>query len=282
MQTLHLRTFEKNSPVAIIPASGTASIFLHDHDFTEIIYVERGCGLHVLGSESKRIQQGDILIVPVGCFHCIRPVETEDNFEDNFKIINIIFNSEMINLDILPYVGTIFDTKTVPSIKTLIMMLLSEYEQREMGWASVLQDGLRMLISIFSRLHAHTSYDQNEHATRENYYVNQAILYYQTHYTQRFSVDDIARHVGLSKGYLQRIFKADTGQTLMNGIASMRVQKACELLLTTDMSVYEIASQVGFADCNQMHIVFKRFVGMTPKTYRTQNSVRIEREREVL
>ena len=107
-------------------------------------------------------------------------------------------------------------------------------------------------------------------------------MYYQTHYTQRFSVVDIARHVGLSKGYLQRILKADTGQTLMNGIASMRVQKACELLLTTDMSVYEIASQVGFADCNQMHIVFKRFVGMTPKTYRTQNSVRIEREREVL
>jgi len=282
MKTLHFNAFEKSASVALIPAKGSASITPHDHDFIEIVYVLSGHALHVIDDVSQRISQGNIFIIPPGHAHCIRPLEAGADFEETFSILNIILDAAAAPANPLPFCGCVLDASKDPSLSLLLSLMVSEYESRASGFEKLLEDGLSMLFHLLYRLNACFSRASPPKEDIQNQYVIEAILYFTTHYADNLTLDAIAAHVGLSKGYLQRLFKAYTGQTISYAISSLRIQRSCNLLITTDLNVCEIASRVGFSDTNQFHIAFKNILGITPKKYRIQNSVRIERDHEVI
>jgi len=82
------------------------------------------------------------------------------------------------------------------------------------------------------------------------------------------SVDDLCRAVNLSNMQVNRKLKALTGRTPSQFMRSVRLQKAMELLETTDLNISEIAYQVGFNTPSYFSRVFSEEFGYAPNTIR--------------
>jgi signal transduction histidine kinase/AraC-like DNA-binding protein len=102
--------------------------------------------------------------------------------------------------------------------------------------------------------------------------VKQASAFIQQNYTRSFSLEELAEVIGVSKSYLSRIFKTDTGISLWDYLNRYRIQKAKELLLLTDKSITAIAADVGYEDVGYFGRVFHEIVGCSPRAFRQQSS----------
>lgn len=92
--------------------------------------------------------------------------------------------------------------------------------------------------------------------------------YIRTNYSKDISLDDVSRIVNISPYYFSKIFKEDTGEGFVEYLTKVRIDKAKELLETTEFSMKEICSMVGYADPNYFSRSFKKNVGVTPTEYK--------------
>jgi AraC family transcriptional regulator len=87
-------------------------------------------------------------------------------------------------------------------------------------------------------------------------------------YTAEFNLTQLATTAGLSKFYFERSFKKAIGFSPHSYAMLMRVEKAKELLVSTDQPIAEIAVELGFSDQSHFTNLFKRFLRVTPHAYR--------------
>ena len=74
----------------------------------------------------------------------------------------------------------------------------------------------------------------------------------------------IAEHFGMNKKYLGRVFKEETGSTLLDYINHCRILKAKELMLTEQVSIKELSKLVGYADERTFRRAFIKVEGKLP------------------
>ena len=84
------------------------------------------------------------------------------------------------------------------------------------------------------------------------------------------TISDIANQVGYNPIYLERIYKKHTGETLKHAISMRNMERAENLLLTTDLSISAIAERLGYANSNGFITFFKKNMGLTPLEFRKQ------------
>jgi LacI family transcriptional regulator len=84
------------------------------------------------------------------------------------------------------------------------------------------------------------------------------------------SVDEVARRAGLSRSVLQRRFRHFLGKSVHEAILDMRLKRACQLILDTNLSLIDIAEKSGFKHQEYMGAVFKARLGKTPGNLRRQ------------
>jgi AraC family transcriptional regulator of adaptative response / methylphosphotriester-DNA alkyltransferase methyltransferase len=90
----------------------------------------------------------------------------------------------------------------------------------------------------------------------------------QHRYAQPLSLDGIAEEVRMNPHHVHRVFKRETGQTPSEFLLARRMAAAKELLHSTDLSVTEIAGEVGFVNLSHFSTVFHEQTGQTPTQYR--------------
>lgn len=83
-----------------------------------------------------------------------------------------------------------------------------------------------------------------------------------------FSFSTIAQDIGLSNSSFTRAFQKATGKLPMDYLMEMRIQYAQDLLVSTDASVMEIATQAGYYSVSSFSKRFKQITNLTPKEYR--------------
>ncbi len=99
--------------------------------------------------------------------------------------------------------------------------------------------------------------------------VNEAKQYIQANYRNPdLSVEMLCRHLHISPAYFSTIFQRETGQSYTAYLTEVRLNKAVELLDTTDDKTYLIASKVGYQEQNYFSYVFKKRFGISPSKYR--------------
>ena len=81
------------------------------------------------------------------------------------------------------------------------------------------------------------------------------------------SLNSICSYLNISTSYFSTIFKEMTGETFIEVLTRIRMEKAKELLENTTMKNYEIAEKVGFSDPHYFGISFKKITGKTPTEY---------------
>lgn len=98
--------------------------------------------------------------------------------------------------------------------------------------------------------------------------VQQARAYMERHYGEHLRISQIADALHINAGYLSTIFRRQTGQTLSSYLQQLRLQKAAELLQSTELPVKEIARQLGFCDIQHLSRLFLETYHMRPLAYR--------------
>lgn len=106
-------------------------------------------------------------------------------------------------------------------------------------------------------------------ASRRNILIYECEKYIDENYERGITVSEISRYIGVSMSYLSRIFKDETGNTIINYINEKKIQKAKEYLGGTDMKIYEIAEKLGFENTTYFSYFFKKYTGISPKEYKT-------------
>jgi len=153
-----------------------------------------------------------------------------------------------------------------------LMKTYTSMEHDEMGW-----------ISYFNRLQSieetkawfalicEQIREQIEEGRETKYkqIIEEAIQYIKENYhDSELSITTVCDHLHISTSYFSGLFKKECKMTFGAYLKQVRMEKAMELLRTTELKSFEIASMVGYADPNYFSLSFKKFVGLSAKDYR--------------
>ncbi len=98
---------------------------------------------------------------------------------------------------------------------------------------------------------------------------------YRNYQRSDISLGAVAEAVGVSPNHLSKILSQKTGSTFVEQLTELRMEKARDLLLTTELPAAEIGVRVGYSDPHYFYYCFKKTQGMTPREYR-QNGARLK------
>ena len=90
----------------------------------------------------------------------------------------------------------------------------------------------------------------------------------EAHYTEKFSLDVMAKALFIDKVYLSKTFREISGETPLCYFHRLRCEKAAALLEDTDLSIEIIGVKAGFATPSHFSRIFKEVFGLTPSEYR--------------
>ncbi|HAD19529.1 MAG TPA: hypothetical protein DCF42_03935 [Lachnospiraceae bacterium] len=98
--------------------------------------------------------------------------------------------------------------------------------------------------------------------------VQMATDYIAGHFHENITLQSVAEETSISKNYLSNLFKKEIGTTFLRYVTNLRLNRAKEYLLDTDMKLNDIAKAVGFHDYAYFSQIFKKNTGMTLSAYR--------------
>lgn len=258
------------------------SMNFHHHNLTEIMYVISGecfVELKLANGVTDRVElkKGEFILLDGNVPHRLivdeiacRMLNVEFHFtkrQDIFPSMKELAEKEESFAALVrfqgPYLLLADPDELYHVLKSLVLELDNQYSE-DGAMARILF--MQLLIRI-SRLWEQSKEGQPQ----TNYYIKKCIEYLQHNYDRQIRVKEIAAHVNLHVGYLQRIFKSVTGSTITEYLTSLRMEKAKMLLLRTDSPIIDISEYVGMGSRQHFHSLFKQYTGWTPVTYR--NSV---------
>lgn len=98
--------------------------------------------------------------------------------------------------------------------------------------------------------------------------VQTAVQHLQTNFTEHIETKALAEMCNLSESRFLHVFKKHVGTSPRQYLLILRTERAKELLLTGKLSVFEVASMVGFEDAFYFSRIFKKITGLSPRAYR--------------
>ena len=103
------------------------------------------------------------------------------------------------------------------------------------------------------------------------FYVQSTAAFIENYYMKNITVEDMAANLNLSRSYFSKLFKKITQKSPQEFLITYRINKACELLRSTDMTIAEISQHVGYS--NQFHFTraFKNIMNVSPNEWRKRN-----------
>ncbi|MBW7456365.1 helix-turn-helix domain-containing protein [Paenibacillus sepulcri] len=280
-QTFKAESFFSNLLLYVNRAVEDFTLPLHSHEFIELAYVAEGKGFHYIEDDVQRIHRGQLHVIPIGTSHVFRPSST-NALQDPLIVYNCIFTKQLVdNLiplvfdgpiavyleglkeETLPY-HAVFDTDD--EIGKLFLSLYKEYSLPRSGSTTYLNTLLLQLIVTIYRLHTETSRTAPGSPAR----FLQILSYLEQNYAEKITLSHLTERFQWSERHLQRLFKQHTGQSFNYFLQSLRIQKSCEQLRSTQQKISRIAEAVGYKDLNSFMVLFRRMVGETPGAYRRQ------------
>ena len=122
---------------------------------------------------------------------------------------------------------------------------------------------------VKQRLHLpRNQIEPSEKALRDSERIRQMLRFVQRNYTENITAAEIAASASISLSECLRCFKSTIQIPPIQYLKRFRIQRACELIGSTDRKIAEIAAECGFQDPAYFNRAFREIKGMTPGEYR--------------
>ena len=156
----------------------------------------------------------------------------------------------------------------IPRTAHLIKTLFS-YENSESSTRFVSPfEGMRLVTDILAGLGKYTTQGANNPHV-PSHLIKQVQEYMHHNLDKIFSMDELATEYGVSREHLSRVFHEQIGEPPSTYLAKRRMEQACRLLISSNLSCKEIAAMTGYESAASFNRTFKRLVKMTPGELRT-------------
>lgn len=268
--TIHYFEFEKN-----FKTKGES------HDFWEFVYVDKeSIVCHADGVEII-LNKGEILFHKPNEFHILAAngknppnvfivsfvckSEAMKFFEN--KKISVAKNNAKYIYNILNEGRKTFDISfSDPNLKK--MQLLSS---PSLGGEQIIKNYLEIFLINLLRSQTETEGTNNIFIREKEYAVKQIsdlIDFLQNSVYTTLTIDEILKNTYYGRAYLMRLFKKETGCSIMEYFIKLKIDKAKDLLRDNQLSIREISDKLAFNEPNYFTKTFKRITGFTPLAYR--------------
>jgi len=248
----------------------------HCHDFLEMAYLLSGTGRYRIEDKIYQVQEGDLLLLNPGVRHqalCCPDAEAPaTEFFVGFSDIG--FPGFPANFMPLPEGECILHT--TGELRQRLFRICSSMEAENavcrQGRYFMLKAYLIQLLLLVIREQCEPVEKTGGYAfesANKKYVVEQIVNYFEDHYNEKVSLDQIAENMYLSPYYVSRIFKSETGDTPIRHLINIRLEKAKELLEGGYQgSIQEVAAMVGYDDAYHFSKLFKKHYGISPSQAR--------------
>lgn len=268
--TIHYFEFEKN-----FKTSGES------HDFWEFVYVDKESIICYADDKEIILGNGEILFHKPNEFHVLT---ANGKKPPNVFIVSFVCKSEAMKFfenkkitlekDTVKFIYNILNEgrKTFdiafsdPNLKKMQFL-----KSPTLGGEQLIKNYLE--IFLINLLRAQTETDgkntvfirEKEYATKN---VANVVSFLNESVFKNLTVDEILKNSYYGRAYLMRIFKKETGLSIMEYFTKLKIEKAKELLRDKQLSVREISDKLSFSEPNYFTKTFKKTTGFTPSAYR--------------
>lgn len=246
---------------------------LHSHDFAEMLYILSGHGWYHIDGEEYEVSAGDVILCDPGLPHCF--CDRENNMLEFYLAFNDFqFRDAAPNHFLIPDGSRVLHTtaETRQEITKCCYEMIQENDSCHPGKYFMLKSCLIKLLILLVRESGTFSAGPGGcclESYNKGYAVKKIISYLNENYAHKISLDQIAKNMYLSPVYISKIFKEETGESPINYLIKIRLEKAKEILATEeDRSIKEVASAVGYEDVYHFSKLFKKYYGIAPLYYR--------------
>lgn len=233
----------------------------HWHGFVELEFFIEGTGTHTYNGTTYQIKPGDAWILSTDDSHQL-------SLDKGMRSINIALDPDILHEKLRKHLSMFhplhctFNEEESRGFLEKVEILWHEQETQKLlsrvKAVSVVND---MLVDIARK-------SSTETIPIHNSLVNDMANYLQSNYKTNISLTELARIFSFTPNYCGHLFKQMTGITFNDYLNNLRVKHACKLLLSSNLSIREIAYDSGFNSLEYFYSTFKKFYGITPAKYR--------------
>ncbi|GAE94939.1 two-component response regulator [Gracilibacillus boraciitolerans JCM 21714] len=236
-----------------------------------MFFVEEGKGFHYINNDIVRISRGDIFIIPIGVEHVLRPSD-ENN---QLVIYNVLFTIDYVQ-DVFKEISKFQDETLVEWLSSNILLrndnylhlqdkkvqclnvvraMFLERQKKNIGFGLMLDAKLKELFILLSRLDTRDEKDTMLAGgfTKD---IEIVISYVNENYNESITIADMAKLAHVSERHFSRIFKNYMNQSFTKYLQTIRIEKSCELLENTNLSITEICLQIGYKNADFLEKYF--------------------------
>ncbi|HEY5562293.1 MAG TPA: AraC family transcriptional regulator [Clostridiaceae bacterium] len=256
----------------------------HRHNFIEFSYVIKGIGSEVVNNKKHILEPGVFsLILPYQVHTLYSEPDNPITFYVGAISMESFFASTGIwsGLDSLLFksqdempVYSLFQGDMDERMKTIFSIMLESFDSNN-AWSE--------LMFRAKLLEALVLFDRNR-TEEDNLTVNiiksstdiksdfWSIVYYvQTNYNENINLKKLSAEFHLSTSYISTSFKKHIGENYLDFLNGIRIQNACALLTSTNMTITDVGYEVGYESYAAFYRMFYKRMGISAKVYKDNN-----------
>ncbi len=273
-ENIHVSTNSSIKVATFRHSETCATTNWHIHPEYELVYVRNGQGKLRIDSKTTPYKDGVLLILGPNIPHMdFGNKEFSDNYEVVIQFTKIFVEEKLTTFPEFrklkslienSHMGIVFD----PVIKN---ELIHEFEDF-VGLSET-----KKLINLFIILEKLSITNQykfmlsdssiKRHKTADVNRLEMIFQFVNEHYSEKISIENLAKHIGLTQNSFCRFFKKMTQKTFVQFVNEFRVGKAVEIFNKNQISISEVMYRCGFNDPSYFTKQFKKYQGTTPSNY---------------
>lgn len=235
----------------------------------QILYVNKGKLFYYIDNVEYCCEENSILI-----YRPFEPQFYEYRLEDNSDICWIHFSGNNVDeilkqLDLLS--KNSYTLQTPQFYSKQFDKIIFELQQKQINFSRIANALFQEMLSLFSRDVFQSNSIQNKLSPE----VSATIEHFNKHYSEHFNIAQFADSLNISTSWLSRKFKIQLGTSPHKYLNELRINKA-KIMMRSNLSIREIAKNVGFDDQLYFSRIFRKHTGLSPSEYRkSQPSLRV-------
>lgn len=250
-----------------------------EHDFWEMVYIDKGRVQIRCDDENLVLTQGEIVFHRPNEFHSIKALESAPNFfvvsfecnspltvylEKYHTVLNKTLHG-FISSIIKEAENTYIIPKNDPTLKKLVKKTTAPIGAEQLI-KTYLEQLLILLIRNIVKKDEPSVFPSKE--SMENHLVISAKRLLEEKAEEPFRVNDLCIALGYSKSYLSKLFHEQTGDTIANYALLQKIKRAKQLIREKNYNFAQISDRLAFDNPQYFSRVFKRVTGMTPTEFK--------------
>ena len=251
-----------------------------NNKYWTLIYIKNGSGMYLLDGSLRCLNEGDVFVLPPRINYSFATDDLGDEYNINMKSIVLRFDNAWLDTVLTAFPAF---SDTVLKLKEL-RCPLSIRGPKWIKMAALLdeavvcdrsQQPIKILnvLSLLSTPQDCVLIQDVHECDTQNIAEKKAKIdrYLECNYCSRLSLEDISGYVGMSRTYFSQFFKIHYKEGFSDRLTRIRVEKASRMLLNTNKSLSDVASECGFKTVQYFTRAFKKVKGITPGTFRRKS-----------